>query len=223
MPALPPVANCLKVLLKYGYGADIDVLNILHFEYTGSAPTATDCAALAGDVSTAWSGHLAAFMSNSQLLESVDVRDLASSSGADGQSATTHSGSRAGGNLAPGTAVLVNHHIARRYRGGKPRSYLPFFVTTDLQAAGLWSGTSTAALLTAWEAFIAAIVGASSGSTTVSVHCNVSYYQGFTNVPYGSPQKYRRVPTVRGTPVVDAITAYTINPAPASQRRRNLT
>lgn len=222
MTALPPVPNTLRVELIYGVGADQRALNRYFIAYTGGPPTAADCLALATSISGQWGTHLASMFTSASDLLAVSVLDLASSTGANAEYVHSVSGSRTGGALPPGVAVILNGQIARRYRGGKPRSYTPFFTDTDYTGTGSWVAASVNAMQAAWNAFVAGVIGLSSGSTTLAHFSNVSYYNGFTNVPYGSPTKYRRVPNVRSSPVVDTITGWTVNGIPGSQRRRNL-
>jgi hypothetical protein len=156
------------------------------------------------------------------VMTGTQVTDLASTSGAFGVDTTNVNGTEAGSALPAGTAYLINFKIARKYRGGKPRCYLPLGVAADLATRANWLSTNITNTTTHFTAFIAGFVGQVAGTTTISGHVNVSYYSGFTNVAYGSPTKYRRVPTLRATPLVDAITSYAVQPSPASQRRRNL-
>lgn len=206
----------------FGVGADQNAINRFHCSYTGGAPTAANCLALATSISGAWATNLASMFTSASDLLAVSVLDLASNTGAGAEYVHSVSGSRSGGPLPPGVAVILNGHIARRYRGGKPRSYGPYFTDSDYTGTGSWVGASVNAMSTAFNAFVAGVIGLTSGSTVISGFVNVSYYSGFTNVAYGSPVKYRRVPTPRGTPLQDAITSWTVNGIPGSQRRRNL-
>lgn len=206
MAPLPPAASTIRVNLTYYIGTDQNVLNSLHFTYTGSAPAASDCVAFAGDVHTAFSSDLLQHLSDNSELTQVEVIDLASTSGHFGVNTTPLTGSRTGNSLPAGVAVLINHQIARRYRGGKPRTYLPFFSSTDIVSPSGWVSGSVSGLQTHWNSFISAIEGATSGSTTLSAFSNVSYFSGKAQ---------------RGTPLVEPIVASVVNGIPASQRRRN--
>jgi hypothetical protein len=118
-------------------------------------------------------------------------------------------------------AVLVNYLISRRYRGGKPRAYLPWGDAGQLTSRQSWSGTFVTAVDSAFSTFYAAVIGLSAGSTTITDHVNVSYYDGFTVVTDPVTHRARNVPTLRGTPIVDVILSFAANPRPGSQRRRN--
>jgi hypothetical protein len=221
MPALPPVPNVIRVIFHWGLEADNAAQTRRYFSYTGGAPSTGDCNALAADIDTAGGASFPSILSNAYQLSSVVVQDLASTSGAEGISSGAHGGTRAGTPTPVNTGTLTNWLIPRRYRGGKPRSYFPFLVAGDLVNNQAYTTASTTAVDTALGTFVAAVIGATSGSTVIAAHVNVSYYEGFTNVPYGSPTKYRRTPTLRpGGPLVDVIATHQTSSKPGTQRRR---
>ena len=221
MPALPPVPDVLKMVMHFTVGADTNALCVLHYEYSGGPPSGGDCNTFAADAVTAFTAHMAALMNPGNTLTSVQIQDLNSSTGAQGSSTTASVGTRTGATTTANVASLFNHQIARRYRGGKPRSYFPFGNNGDLQTQQSWGASFISAANSGFAAWNSAFVGSTSTSTTISAHVNVSYYSGFTNVSYGSPTKYRRVPTLRvGGPVIDVITNSTINSRVGSIRRR---
>jgi hypothetical protein len=222
MPSLPPATNVIRAELLWAYGDDPSLLTRLFFTYTGGAPSAADCAALAADINSQAVTHLIPLLTANANLHSVVVQDLGSSTGADGSTTTQTAGTRSGSSLPQAVSVLSNYKIARRYRGGKPRSYWPFGTETDYNQSGSWLTGSVSAFLSGINAFFAGVIGSTSGATTIAAHVNVSYYSGFTNVPYGSPVKYRRTPNVRSTPTIEAVTSVAVSGAPASQRRRNI-
>lgn len=220
-PPLPPVTDVLKATLIWDVGSDLNVQCVTHWEYSGGPPTGADCTTLAGLIRSSMNTNGTTLLNNSFFFSGVDVLDLNSSSGASGIHISNFAGTRSGVDLTGGTAVLVNHAISRRYRGGKPKSFLPWGVAGDLLTPQTWTTGLVSAADTAWANFVTGVIGSVGGSTTIASHVNVSYFQGFTNVPYGSPTKYRRVPTLRsGGPVVDVITSSSINNRPSSQRRR---
>jgi len=118
---------------------DVNAENVLHFKYSGGPPSTTDCATLAADVAASWGANLKSLASTNIQLDTVIMTDLASSSGFQGGNNPNTIGTRAGGFIGAGMATLVNHAIVRRYRGGKPRTYLPFGVTTDLNGMSAWA------------------------------------------------------------------------------------
>lgn len=220
MPALPPVPNVLRADLQFS----IPSAGLIHtrflFRYSGGPPNSSDATNLAADIySPASAFHT--FYDTETTLQGVEVTDLSSPSGGQGVHAQATVGTEAGGLLTGGTAVLVNYLIARRYRGGKPRSYFPFFTTSDLANRDAWAAGSTSAFDSALATFFGAVIGTVAGTTTITDHVNVSYYDGFTVVTNPVTGRARNVPKVRTTPLVDVISSFAVSPRPASQRRRN--
>lgn len=221
MPALPPVPGVLRVQLTWGTGNSKVNLTNLHFAYTAGPPTAANCATMAASVVSAAATNLTSLMASAASMGEATVTDLATTSGHQGTGGSPFSGSRSGADTAASTCLVMQYDIARRYRGGKPKSFLPLGTATDITTARQWVSSFTSAALTGWNNFITAVVAAGAGCT-ITNQVNVSYFSGFTNVPYGSPTKYRRVPTLRsGGPVTDAIISTVASPIPGSQRRRN--
>jgi hypothetical protein len=221
MTTLPVVPNVVKIKLGWTIGGDTLAENGLHWEYSGGPPSAADCLSIADTIGTAVNSHLLTMLGTHVTNTTVEVTDLSSMSGGVGLNETDGVGTRTGSPLPSGSPVRVNFQLTRRYRGGKSRIYLPAFTSTDLSASNTWLSASLEALATAWTAFTDAVTGASSGTTTLTEQVNVSYYQGYTNVAYGNPVKYRRVPTPRETPQVDAIVGASFPAIVGAQRRRN--
>jgi hypothetical protein len=113
------------------------------------------------------------------------------------------------------------HQIARRYRGGKPKSFFPWGVVTDFSSPQLWTSAFANSATGDYATFIAAVRAIAAGSTTLSNYVNVSYFSGSTVVINPVTGRARNVPTLRtGGPVVDSIVASTANTRIGSQRRR---
>lgn len=221
MPALKPVPNVLRVRLIHTYGSDADVIAHLYFRYSGSAPSSSALATMAATVGTAWGSDLKGMASGSITLTGVEITDLTSSTSGQGAATASIDGTRSGTGNGAGVAVLVNFKIARRYRGGKPRLYLPYFTNTDLNSVQQWKSASVTALNTALAAFIADVTAAAPGGTTITDQVNVSYYTG--NVVAIDPVtgRARNVPQQRTNPLVDVVTSLATAETVSSQRRRN--
>jgi hypothetical protein len=223
MPPLPPVPNVFLIQFKHTYSNDTDVACRVHCAFTGGSPSGTDLATYAQHIMSQASATWASSMSTAVTLTLVTVIDLSSPTGAVGTSSTSVPGTRAGGELPASTCVLWNQKVARRYRGGKPRVYLPWGVATDLLDAQHWSAAAITNFQSGLGNVIAALQGVVVGPATTGTLRNVSYYQGSTATLTGTGTAYERGhtrSTPRATPLVDALTANTINPRPASQRRR---
>lgn len=224
MPPLPSVPAVVRIKHTFTIGTDLTADSRMFFGYTGGPPTNADCAALANDCSTAFAAHCQSLMSDGTELTSIEVLDLSSPSAGVGRSTTILTGSRGIDLLSAGTAVLIGLPIARRYRGGKARIYWPFGVGSDLTTPNLWNTGSGTAFLNGFNNYQIAVGGLTSGTTVLTVLKQVSYYEGFTAVTNPITGRTKDVAKLRvGGPVVDSVVNVTLNPHPASQRRRNQT
>ena len=220
MAPLPPVAGVLRVEFTIGDEASIEAGSRFFLSYTGGPPNTTDLNTLATDVSTAWGSHMAPEVNDNESLHGVVITDLSSDEGAQGIWTGTINGGLTGIQLPASTCAVMNHQINRRYRGGRPRTYVRFGQTTSLAGTNEWTSGAQSAFLSCWEAWIAAILGTGSLSITLANIVNVSYYSGFT--AFESPSgRYRNIPKLRvDGPVVDVIQSTTTASKLGSQRRR---
>jgi len=178
---------------------------------------------MASTLFTNWGTVWAGYASSETYLNEIVITDLTTPSSGQGTHSGATPGTRVGSFLPAGCATLLNFAIARRYRGGKPRLYLPYGTASDLTTSSAWSTGYQAGITASWTTWQSDTLAAAPSGTTITSQVNVSYYEGFTNEAYGTPTKYRRVPTLRvGGPLIDSITGYSTNGRPASQRRRNL-
>lgn len=221
MPALPNVAKVVRLDFFMTKGGDTRVRDRMFIQYSGAGPSVADMLTFLNQVSSAWLTNIAPLQDTATTLTSILGTDLSSASAAQNLNSTVRAGSRAGSGLQAGVAGIIKFKVARRYRGGHPRMYLPVGVGTDTATAQQWTSTFLALLLSGWQAFITALpTGLPASFGTIS-HVNVSYFQGFHVVTPLSGRS-RTVATLRGTPVVDTVISYAINPNFGSQRRRNL-
>lgn len=221
MAALPPVPNVIKLQLKFSIGADQSAMNVFYFRYTGGPPSSTDLNNFAASAANAYGTSMGPDMSNTvTLIESI-ATDMNSASGQQGSANVAHTGADTTAELAADTCVVMNHVIGRRYRGGKPRHYLLLGTSQRLQSPTLWGSSWINGVTASFGTWLSSIVGNVFGGFTITAFVNVSYYLGYTQQPYGTPTKYRQVPTLRpGGPVIDVITSSAASSIPGSQRRR---
>jgi hypothetical protein len=151
----------------------------------------------------------------------VRVTDLASDTGGDGSFAANVAGSRSGGPLPASTAAVMAYTIDRRYRGGKPRGFLPWGTDTDIADPQTWNSSFLTSALAQWQGMFGIINGASSGGTTLTAHVAVSRYMGFTVVTSPTTGRARNVPKPRIPPVVYNVISTSASAHIGSQRRRN--
>src|SRR6201997_4312324 len=173
----------------------------MFWSYTGGTPSAANLSTIAGLIGTAWATNLASLMTTAGALSEVDVTDLASNTGAVGTSTTSHAGTRSGLEPTTGTCLVAKYTIARHYRGGKPKGFWPFGLTSDLVDQHLWSTAFVSACNTGFAAFQSGVNGLVGGPITLGTQQNVSYFSGTQTNPSTSKWARRNRPAPRGTPL----------------------
>lgn len=219
--ATPPLpdTSCVRVHLIYNQANPGEGGNRFYISYSGSAPTPGNCATFAASVGTEWETHIAPLIAEPYELTEVDVIDITTATGNSGQAFPDVGGSRAGAYLPDSVAINVEFGIARRYRGGKPRMYLPPATEGDLQNQSSWTSAFVSAVNTGVEAFFSGIESFDIGSMGTLQHINLSYYQGYTNVPIpGERTKVKN--NYRAVALHDNIESYSCKAMIGSQRRR---
>lgn len=214
-----PASPCLRIRLDYTATNGELAGSRFYLSYGGAAPTGGNCVTLAGDIEAAWVTHLAPVIDETFNLTEVDVLDIATVDGLSGQWTGSESGSRSGTSLPLQCATNVEFDIARRYRGGKPRMFLPPGVTSDQTDGSHWGSTFLTAVNTAMAAFITELEALDIGAVGALAHVNLSYYSGFTNVT-NSSGRTRAAPKYRASALVDSITGYAAKSTIGSQKRR---
>src|SRR5579863_1766486 len=167
MPPLPSVPNVVKITHLFDVGTDTQATTRWHMAYTGAPPTNANCTAFAVAAMAAAATGFPPLLDTDSSLRGVEVLDLSSPSGGSGVSLAGHAGTRTGEYLSGGTAVLCHQPIARRYRGGKPRTYWPFLTGADVATRQAWVSGSVVAVAGALETYLAALEGLVEGSTTL--------------------------------------------------------
>jgi hypothetical protein len=215
----PPASPCVRVRLIYETPNTGEAGSRFYLSYSGSAPSGANCVTLAGDIESAWLSHMASLTPVLWALTEVDVIDIATNSGFSGQWTGSEDGTRSGTTNATQVATNVEFGIARRYRGGKPRMFLPPGADADSSNLNEWNSTYISAVNTGIAAFMSEIEGLSVGSMGTLQHVSLSYYHGFTNHSNTSGRE-SAVPTYRAAALVDPILSYSCKAVMGSQRRR---
>jgi hypothetical protein len=206
MAPLPPAANVIKYTQSWILQGNLRAESILHFLYAGGPPATADCQAIAAAIQASAVTNFKGRMGSNNKVGLGTVLDIASNTGAQGQGGITTSGTLATLSNPASTCVVVNHQIARRYRGGKPRTYCPFGTANELNSEGTWTAAFTGNVSTSFSTFLTTALAASSGGVTLTHFVNVSYFHAGA---------------LRGTPVVDNIVASLARQPIGTQRRRN--
>lgn len=219
MPPLPPVPNTLKAVIHWTIGSDVTGQTVTHWGYSGSAPNAAACAALATSfrtACTAWDDQCP----TSNSMTSFVITDLASTLGSTGENVTPVACTRAGTALPANAAVTVDFIVANRYRGGKGKAFIPAGVDADLLTNQQWGTAFLGTMHTAAVGWANAFIGSSSGGTTITDQRIVSYFAGYnppTTLPSG---RVKQTPKLRTSPTYYIVEAYQPQPKIGSQRRR---
>jgi hypothetical protein len=219
MPALPPVSKVMRLSFQYTYASNSRIFNHLYYSYSGTLSTA-DATTLVSTAATQWGLKVMPSLSTQLTLTQVQLTDLTSSTAPQVSTVVSTAGGSAGTTTPTGTAMVVSLKIARRFKGGHARIYLPGLTAANLADAEHWNAGALTAIQTDLTNFDTAFTTAPPAAVGTLVKVTVSYFLGFTNKTFPSG-RIRPIPTARVTPVVDTVTAYVARANVASQRRRN--
>jgi hypothetical protein len=183
MPPLAPVPNCLKVEIMGTTTAGLNWANILHFNWSGTAPTVAACEAIAEQVFNEYNSQMLTNASADISLTEVQVTDLTSNTSSQGSYEGAATGDLEGSVVPAGASVLAQYASTLRYRGGHPRTYLVLGESLKLENTSTWTSAFVTAVEEAWTAFLAAVVGYASGGCTVGSQVAVSYSSGHAPRP----------------------------------------
>lgn len=220
VPRLPFVSDVVRAQLQWQNDSGNLMYSNIYLQYEGGPPNASEALGLAEAIFTA-AEQFVGDCHTTVVLVGVRVTDLSADDTGDALHAGVSTGTLEGGDLPSSTSALLNFTIGRRYRGGKPRNYFPWAYPGALLNRQTWTDTYIGDVATAMGGIYATIVGTTEGGTTIEDHVNVSYYSGFTVVNPGGGKRAKNVPTVRSSPLVNAITGAVVLNRPGSQRRRN--
>jgi hypothetical protein len=196
----------------------------LFFNYSGSAPSGTQCATLATYIGgTDFPDELGGLINTSWALTEVDVLDITTSEGLSGKWTGSEAGTRSGTALPAQVSSGVEFNIAKRYRGGKPRIYLPPAVTSDLANESNYTSTFAGTLATDFGTFISGIAAQGLTAANDLTHVLLSYYQGVNTAtpPWRGPG-FKYPPKYRATAVSYNVSGYAGKAMLNSQKRRRV-
>jgi hypothetical protein len=206
MAALPFVPKVLKVVNKFLFNETTVGIVRVYEQYTGAPPLVSDLLTLGTLLGAGFNSDLAPVMSPNVSYDSVEITDLSSATSASAeQGFIAHVGTEAGAVIPAAACALMNYGISRRYRGGKPKSFVMFGTDADLLTDQEWETASLDGFLGSWVNFLNIIPINPWPGAGIITQCNVSYYEGFTAVENPITHRYRNVPNVRVTPIVDLI------------------
>lgn len=219
MAPLPSPGNIIRVHLRWGPSDTNQWASRFFLKYTGGPPTASDLNTLCTNVMTHYVATLLGYVQNNIYFTEVAAVDLSSDSGAEGIWSGSEQGTNGTGVVPEDACIQVNFQIPRRYRGGKPKLFLPPASSAHVVNLNDWDSTVVSGVTTAWGTFMSDILADTYSSFTLTDNVNVSFYSGFTVfiTPSG---RARNLPKARTSPLVDPISNHAVRAEIGSQRRR---
>lgn len=227
MPALPDVPAVLSFQFIQTLDATTNSTLKLFAKYSGTAPLNADCATMAATMFTSWGTNISPLQSVDTVLTAVRVVDLTSSTAGVGEHTGSTAGSIVSNALPAQVGYLISKTINRRYRGGKPKSFLNVGAIADLNNSQTWTTGFQTSVSAGWAALIASLVGLTWTTATISGEVSVGYYGPPNVILTNSTGRKRTVSSVNGSagatyavPFVDPITSTAYPLRIATQRRR---
>ena len=205
MPPQPPVVNVVKFQFQHHIGSQ-QVVNILHWHMTNADGSAANLALFCEAAETSWETHILPDLSTELILDKVVATDLTNATAPEVETSSGITGGASGAVLSAGSAVVVQHKILRRYRGGHPRTYLGGIVQGVLATAQQLHPANVTTFLTDWASFENDVNAFVNADYIPLVQCVVSY-------------RDRNV--ARVVPLIEDIQNHSVQPRICSQRRRN--
>jgi hypothetical protein len=204
MPPLPPAASVLKYEVLGTYEGT-HWANVLHIRFSGGS-SVSDMNAILTTIDASWDAHFTADLSDQLThIESV-LTDLTTDLSPRVSHSPGISGGNTGATMPASVAIGLSWPIARRYRGGHPRTYLAGVPAASVAGVSTVAPTAAANIETDAAAFLAAVNGATGAEMTALQLGALSYRTG------GSP---------RTTPVFDPfLGGATVHSRLDTQRRR---
>jgi len=119
-------------------------------------------------------------------------------------------------------AAVVKFDIARRYRGGKPKMFIPGIAVGYVLDTAHWTTAFASDLGSSMSTMGGAIAEIATAGIALVTVVNVSMYSGFTSVENPITHRWRNIPQYRVSPLVDAVGGYTVDEEFGTQKRRRL-
>lgn len=206
---LKDVPRTVKIrLIGQTYG--LPWVNIFHAQWAagGTVPDSAGLLTMCIALRTAWTTNFKPLAITNSGLSMVECTDISSRTGQQANDPTVVAGGDATSGAPASAAVVLSWTIARRYRGGHPRSYIGGLPVTVFINAHTIDPTKKASFGAAGVAWRAAIRSLGTMGNTWEM-ANVSYYH-----KVGGLQAYKDPPDV------DVITGVKVHDRLDSQRRR---
>ena len=204
MAALPPVPGVAKVIIKQNI-ASVNVYNVMHVAApVAAAWTAGGLAGLAGAIRNAWVTNVIPLQSVALTLTDVQCIDLSSDTGEEGTVTGNTPGTLGSTTMPASAAICWSWKIARRYRGGHPRTYIAGVASAQLTNPNTITAPAITSHINAANALRVAINSFAFAGGTARLVC----------------VHYTRSKVILGAPLVSDITGANVDSRLDSQRRR---
>jgi len=204
MVALPFAGGVARIIVKQQQGG-VNIFNVLHaVDPAHLAWQPAELTALATAVRQAWVANVLPLVNSSLNLSDVVCTDIGYDTGAEATVTGANLGGVAGTGMSANTAICWSWKIARRYRGGHPRTYIGAIPLTAVTSPNTISPAMVTAHAAAATAVRAAVNGVAVGAGTARL-CVVHYVRAKAILP---------------VPLVSEITGSSVDTRLDSQRRR---
>jgi len=169
MVALPPAPQGLRIRFL-GTSQGLPFVNVFHAQHTAGSVTANDIQTFANGIRAAAFAQLPAAFYASSSINTFEVTDISSSTGAVATNTTAVTGTRAAGSgLAASTSYAVSWNITLHYRGGHPRNYIPMTNPLDIVSGRLLLSTAASGFASLWAAYLTAFNAVVSGTIGITM------------------------------------------------------
>lgn len=204
MPSLPDVPNVLRMTFE-GQQNGVPAVNVMHAAFVGGIPTPADLELFGSSLEAFWVGNFLPLQNPDYGLRSIKIVDLSSMSAAQADHVAVHPGTHGGDACMAQVAIVLSWKISRRYRGGKPRTYMAGIAENQVIDPQHISVGYTAAWAAAAETFRTNVNAYGTAPFTAMTLGSVSYYTGHA---------------VRPAPLFDPFTSVAVDSRIDTQRRR---
>ncbi len=219
MPALAVAPSCIKVQL-IGTNQGALWMNNIFFATQDLAPVPQDTSQIdtfLTAIGTSWGATLAPLCNSSVFLNALTFTDLTDVD----RVSYTHTvptpipGTAGAANLPVSVAMCLSWRVARRYRGGHGRIYVPAGLIANIVNGRTWTGTFLGTASTSASSFFTTLTGLSVGSTQVNLIV-LSYFSG-SHKTHDDPHP---APVPRVAPLAMIVSSGRVRSRVDTQRRR---
>lgn len=218
---LPTPTGVVKATMKVSIASGTPYGSSFMLAYTGASPTTAQLTTFAGTVAAEWNTNLAALTRTADALTEVDAIDLKNPGTIKGIALVSHAGTRGGTASTASICVALAFSPDHRYRGSRPKAFLPMGVDGDLATPQHWAASFITTVETAWAAFISGIQSTDTSGIGLGDQCSVSYIgPPYTIVPNSGNTRAHAVGTPKNPPDVYSTLAVVGAVKVGSQRKR---